>query len=316
MENLNDIKSNPELAAWLAGLKEKVAEKAEKAAKRGESGEGGGEPRIYLPVIDMSKKFRQVNGKTYPEFQGTISLLPVAHKGERVTEINNILRCWCPANDDWSFGFTYKILPETFYPEGEVRERIANIRKKLSEMLKSNKIGWKECKRGSATLILGLVIQHRNTKNDLISSNLYGSDQLVEHKYVPALIICPNGKVQTAIQNDLDTKTNAVPYALACYSNDPLTERKGWMAIKFTDATQGFGYDVTVSTELANPIVMPDGLLPKDFNPEDERVKLLYETDPIYQYLDWRQRGENGAYWAEDSLRRLEAVVKYFEDKQ
>lgn len=315
MENLTDINLNPELAAWLAGLKEKVAEKQEKAAKRGESGDGNGEPRIYLPTIDMSKKFRQSNSKTYPEFQGSVSLLPVAYGGDRVTEINGVLRCWCPANDDWSYGFTYKILPDDMYP-AEVKDRIVAIRKKLSEMLKSKKISWKECKRGSVTLILGLIINHRNTKNDLIASNLYGGDTLVEHKYVPALIICPNGKVQTAIQNDLDMKPNAVPYAMACYSNDPLTERKGWMSIKFTDATQGFGYDVTVSTELANPIVMPDGILPKDFNPEDERVKLLYNTDPVYQYLDWRQRGENGAYWNEESLSRLEMVVKYFEENK
>ena len=311
MENLNDINSNPELAAWLAGLKKTVAEKA---ARRTESS-GSNEPRIFLPSIDMSKKFRQVGGKTYPEFQGTISLLPVAYKGDRVTEINGILKCWCPTDDDWSSGFTYKILPESMYPEGEVRNRIAAIRSRLSKMLKDGKISWKECKQGSVTLILGLVINHRNTKNDLIASKLFGGDTVVEHKYVPALVICPNGKVQTAIQNDLDTKTNAIPYAMSCYSNDPLTERKGWMAIKFTDASKGFGYDVTVSTELTNPIVMPDGLLPKDFNAEDERVKLLYTTDPVYEYLDWRQRGEGGAYWNDNSLTRLEGAVKYFEER-
>jgi hypothetical protein len=314
MDNLNDINANPELAQWLASLKSKVAEKAEKAAKRGESSDSG-EPKIFLPTIDMSKKFYQNNGKTYPEMQGTVSLLPVSFKGERVTEIPNVLRCWCPGDDDWNFGFNYKILPESYYPEGEVRNRIKVVRDKLQAMMKSGKITWKECKRGSTTLILGLVIQHRNTKGDLISSPLFGGDTLVEHKYVPALVVCPNGKVQTAIQDDLDTKTNAIPYAMACYSDEPLANRKGWMAIKFTDASKGFGYDVTVNTELANPIVMPEGILPKDFNLEDERVKLLYTTDPIYQYLDWHQRGENGEYWNDRTLNYLEGVTKYWEEK-
>lgn len=314
MDNLNDINSNPELAAWLNGLKTKVAEKAERSAKRGEG--GSNEPRIFLPMIDMSKKFYQKNGKTYPEMQGTISILPVSYKGERVTEVANILRCWCPGDDAWSWGFMYRILPDEYYPEGDIRNRIHACREKLSAMLKSGKISWKECKRQTISCVLGYVISHRNTKGDLISSKLFGGEDLIEHKNVPALVLLPNGKVQTAIQTDLEMKPNAVPYAMACYSDTPLAERKGWMTVKFVDATQGFGYDVTVTTDLLNPVIMPNGLLPNDFNAEDERIKLLYETDPVYMLLDWHQRGENGVYYTEETLKRLEAFVKYLDEKQ
>jgi hypothetical protein len=306
-----NLESDPKLAEWLASLKSKVAEKA----SSGRSSEGS-KSEIYLPVIDMSKKFYQNNNKTYPEMQGTISILPVSYKGERVTEISGILKCWCPANDDWSFGFSYKILPPDMYPEGPIRDRIIKCRSILNQLTKDKKISWKECKTQTISIILGYVIMHRNTKGDLISSNLFGGDTIVEHKNVPAIVLCPNGKVLGAVQSDLDMKPNPIPYAMACYSDGPLASRKGWMAIKFTNSPKSFGYDVSVTTELVNPIVMPDGILPKDFNEEDDqRIQLLKTVDPIYQVLDWHQRGKNGEYYNEESLTRLESYINWLTEQ-
>lgn len=312
MAELQNLNENPELAAWLESLKADVDKKKQNSARN----EHSDEPRVFLPIIDMGKKFFQGKNKTYPEMQGSINILPVPYKGNRVTEISNVYKCWCPSNDDWSEGFMYKILPNEYYPEGEVRNRIDSIRKRLKALMDSKKIDWKTCKRQTYTLILAYVIMHRNTKGDIVSSTLFGGDTIVEHKYVPALILCPNGKVQTAIQNDLDMKPNAIPYAMACYSDSPLKERKGWVAIKFTDATKGFGYDVTVTTELLNPIIMPDGIIPDNVDVDDERTKLLYSVDPVKMILDKRQAPrDKDEYYTLDSINRLESFVKYLEDK-
>lgn len=314
--NFTDLNQDPQLASWLASLKKDVQAKQERAAKRSEGGSGSGEPKeevIRLPRIDMSRKFRQADGKTFPEFQGTISFLPIPFKGERVIELNNVYKCWCPINDDWSRGFMYRILPEEFYPEGPIRNRIHAIRAKLQPALKSNKLTWKECKRQNFSLMLGLVINHRNTKGDQVASTLFGGDTIVEHRNVPALIIFPNNKVKTAIQTDLDMKPDPVPYAMRVYADTPLAERKGWLSINFADDTQGFGYKVTATTDIINPIVMPNGILPVDFNYEDERVKLLTTTDPIRHILDNYQVGDgDGVYYNEDTLTRLESAVQFF----
>lgn len=310
MADLNDLDQNPELKAWLEGLKKNVAEKSAKSQNRSD-----GENFIRLPIIDMSKKFRQNNNKTYPEMQGSITILPVPYKGARVTEVTGTLRCWCPANDDWSYGFTYNILPLEFYPEGPVRDRIKIIRSRLESMLKSGQISWKECKRGAVTLILSFVVMHRNTKGDIITSNLYGDDNLIEHKFVPALVVCPSGRVQEAIQTDLDNKVNPAPYAMACYSDAPLADRKGWMAISFKDVSKGFGYDVKVTADILNPVIMPDGIIPSSVNLEDERIQLLYKTDPIFRFLDYKQTNKDtGEYFNDDSLNRLESVLSYWEE--
>jgi hypothetical protein len=302
MDNFN-LNENPELAKWLEGLKSKVAERATNSKSNDHVSDA-----VYLPVINMSKQFYQSQNKTYPEMQGTINILPVSYMGERVTEVNDIMKCWCPADSQWNSGFTYSILPPELYPES-VRPRFTEIRSKLNKLLTDKKITWKECKRQSISVILGYVLMHRNTKGDLISSNLFDKDHISEHKNFPAIILCPNNRLLKAIQSDLDMKPNPIPYAVACYSDTPLADRKGWMSIKFVSADKAFGYDVTVTTELANPIVMPDGILPKDFNPDDARIKLLYSTDPIYQVLDWHQRGKDGEYWNEDSLTLLESYV-------
>lgn len=320
-QNFTDLNQDPKLAEWLASLKKDVQAKQERAAKRSEGGSGSQEREevIRLPRIDMSRKFYQNEGKTYPEFQGSVSLLPVPFKGERVIELNNVYKCWCPVNDDWSRGFMYRILPEEFYPEGPIRNRIHALRSKLAEATKGKtpKLTWKECKRQNMSLMLGLVINHRNTKGDQVSSTLFGGDTIVEHRNVPALIIFPNNKVKTAIQNDLDMKPDPVPFALRVYADTPLAERKGWLTVRFADTSGGgFGYDVTATTDIVNPIVMPDGILPKDFNAEDERVKLLSTTDPIRHILDNYQVGEgDGVYYNEDTLARLESAVQFFINK-
>jgi hypothetical protein len=103
---------------------------------------------------------------------------------------------------------------------------------------------------------------------------------------------------------------------MACYSDGPLASRKGWMAIKFTSSAKAFGYDVSVTTELVNPIVMPDGILPKDFDEEsDPRIKLLKTVDPIYQVLDWHQRGKSGEYYNDESLTRLESYINWLTEQ-
>jgi hypothetical protein len=314
-QNLTDLSQNPELASWLASLKKDVQAKQERAAKRNE-GNGGSEQReevIRLPRIDMSRKFYQSEGKTYPEFQGTISILPISYKNERVIELNRVYKCWCPVNDDWSRGFMYRILPDEYYPEGNIRNRIHALRTKLQAALDANKLSWKECKRQNISLMLGLVINHRNTKGDQVSSTLFGGDTIVEHRNVPALIIFPNNKLKTAIQSDLDMKPDPIPFAMRVYADVPLKDRKGWLTVKFTDASQGFGYDVSANTDIINPIVMPNGILPTDFNYDDERVKLLETTDPIRHILDTYQVGEgDGVYYNEESLTRLEGAVSFF----
>lgn len=303
----DELNQDPSLKAWLDGLKKDVEER-----KAHSSSQGGGssERQVRLPIINMGNKFYQGKNRTYPEMQGSIQVLPVPFNGSRVTELNRVFKLWCPSDEQWSSGFTYHLLPDHFYPEGEVRSKVAELRSKLNAMMKSGEVSWKKCGIKNFTLILGLVISHRNTKKDIVASNLYGGDELIQHVNVPALIVCPNAKVQSAIQDDLDLKTNAIPYAMACYSNAPIKERKGWMAIKFTDSATNKGYDVSVTTEIANPITMPDGILPPDFNEEDERVKLLYTTDPIKRFLDYRQVGEgDGVYYNETTLKLLEQFI-------
>lgn len=291
---------NPELLEWLKSLETTVASRETKR-------EGNQERRITLPKINMSRKLTQTNNRTLPEFQGSINFLPISWDKQRVVELNNVYDIWCPRDDNWDTGFMYKVLEGQFYPEGEVRDKINAIREKLKEYINTHRDDWKTVKRKNFTLIKGYVLIHRNTKGDIISSNLYGGDQLIEHKNVPALIICPVNRVQKAIMDDLNGKMNPVPYAAACYSDTPLNERQGWVSLTFKDkGNNAIGYDIKVTTDIINPAIMTDPIIPADFNPEDERVKLLLESDPIKEFLPNFQIGEGEkVYYNDDTLNRL-----------
>jgi hypothetical protein len=320
MSSLGNLNDNPELAKWLDSLRKDVEAKKEAKAARGSEGGDQSQRQARLPLINMGKKMSQVKDKTYPEQQGTITLLPVSYKGNRTVEINRYFSVWAPTDDNWSASYQYLILPEEYYPEGEVREKIINARKVCAEFIKSHpNDAWKSVKRKSATLILGYVLNHRNTKGDVVVSNLYGDGELHEHKNFPALIVFPNAKVNTAIQDDLDKKPDFVPYAVGCYSDKPLAERQGFMTVKFTDSVGGgFGYDVSVSTDLVNPIVMPDGLFNgKEINWDDEYIKLLSTTDPIKRFMNWRQYDPEveGKYYTDESLKRLDTAIDFIKSK-
>jgi len=306
-ENLMDLNQNPELAAWLKGLSEEVAKKESRKREKTE-------PSIFLPRINMGKKFRQVNGKNYPEMQGTITFLPKPYKGKRVIELPNVIELWCPADAEWNRGFTYRILPDEYYPEGEVRNRFKTIRDTLKSYENQGLINWKQVKHRNYSLIKAFVIVHRNTKGDVVTSNLYGGDTLVEHKYVPALIVCPNLKINAEIQTDLNGKLNAVPFALACYSDTPFGDRKGWVTLTFKDsATNAFGYDVKIQTEVTNPAINPEGIVPQSVNLEDDRIKLLETEDPVRVLLDRIQLGDD-AYYNLDTLGYLESYVNWLRE--
>lgn len=299
-QNLSDLSQDPELAAWLDQLKKEATEKQSNRQSKVDI--------VRLPLINMGKKFNQVNGVTYPEQQGSINFLPVPFNGQRVTELKDVLILkWVPTSDDWSTGRPYYILPDEFYPEGEIRTRIANARSKINSLLDSGKISWQEASKKKFSLIKALVLVHKNTKGDVVVSNLYDKNTLTEHKYIPAVIVCPNLKVQTAIQNDLNQKINPIPYAIACYSDTPLKERKGWVSMTFKQGS-GFGYDVTVSTDLVNPVINPEGIIPSDFNWDDPKVKLLETADPVREFIPNFQLGQD-CYWNEESLKRLEERV-------
>lgn len=305
MADYSSLNDNPELLAWLNGLEAKVAERNARNESRNE------ESKVFLPKIRMNQKFYQNNNRTYPEMQGSINFLPVIWKGQRVVELNKVVKVWCPADKDWSSGYMYNILSPDYYPEGEVRDKITALRDKALKLLDSGKVDWHAVKRTSYSLIKAFVLIHRNSKGEIISSNLYGGDQVVEHKNVPAVIICPVNRIQEAIQNDLNSKVNPAPYALACYSDVPIQDRKGWVSMTFKEKGGGaIGYNISVSTELVNPMIMTDKLIPESVNLEDERFKLLFEADPIKVLLDRRQVGtEDGVYYNPESIELLQGYI-------
>lgn len=301
----SNIENNPELVEWLKSLEANVASKESNKPQRNE------ESRIVLPKIRMNRKLTQLDNRTLPEFQGSINFLPVSWNNQRVIELNNVYDIWSPTAEDWSAGIMYKVLEPQFYPEGEIRDRIAAVRSKISNWMKEHKDDWKTVKRKNFSLIKAFVLVHRNTKGDIVISNLYGGDELIEHRNIPALIICPVNRVQTAIQDDLNSKMNPVPFAISCYSDTPLKERQGWVSMTFKEkGGNAIGYNCTVTTDVVNPAIMPEGLIPNSVNFDDPRIKLLETCDPIKEFLPARQIGEGDQiYYNEETLKLLENRV-------
>lgn len=300
-ENVNLGELTPEMKAWLEGLQKKVESR--------ESKSGDYEKVARLPHINMGKKFGQNNGKTYPEMQGSINFLPISFKNEQVMELQNVYDIWCPSNEDWSRGFMYKLLHQSLYP-AEMQTRIATIRGAIKELIDSNIVTWQQVRQRSFSVMKGFVLMHRNTKGDIVMSDLYGNDQVTEHKYFPALLIFPTLKISGAIKADLDKKINPVPYAMAAYGDQPLNERKGWVSMTFKTQANSIQYEVAVSTDLTNPVINPEGLIPSSVDLNTDLVAKLLECNPLTEFLPNIQTGDNGEIYNEKTLALLESFVQ------
>lgn len=300
-ENVNLGELTPEMKAWLDSLQKKVDTRESKSSDY--------EKVARLPWINMGKKFSQNNNKTYPEMQGSINFLPISYKNEQVMELINVYDIWCPSNEDWSRGFKYKLLHQSQYPK-ELETRIATIRGAIKELCDSNIVTWQQVRQRSFSLMKGFVLMHRNTKGDLVMSDLYSNDQVVEHKYFPALLVFPTLKISGSIKADLDKKINPVPYAMAAYGDQPLNERKGWVSMTFKTQAGSIQYEVAVSTELVNPVINPEGLIPNSIDLNSELVVKLLECNPLTEFLPNIQLGENGEIFNDRTLTLLESYVQ------